>query len=153
MHLFSAAGTGELLHCEKSINTLEYRRILQKACFPQLISCFLKQNNQILFFNKTIVLPTLQRPPKRGSAFTVLIADLIGYAQLIPLAVFENFKLSNFYYCFWLWADILSSCVLSLLSLWYAVLLNGISPNKSSCTLVWPAFDVPKQNISLPVVL
>ena len=27
---FSAAGTDELLHCEKSINALEYRIILQK---------------------------------------------------------------------------------------------------------------------------
>ena len=25
---FSAAGTGELLHCEKSINALEYKKIL-----------------------------------------------------------------------------------------------------------------------------
>ena len=28
---FSAAGTGELLHCEKSIDALEYRRIMQKG--------------------------------------------------------------------------------------------------------------------------
>ena len=44
-------------------NTGEYCR---KACFPQLKSCFLKQKNQMLFFNKTMLLPTLQRPPKRG---------------------------------------------------------------------------------------
>ena len=36
-----------------------------KACFPQLKSCFLKRNNQMLFFNKTMLLPTLQRPPKQ----------------------------------------------------------------------------------------
>ena len=64
---FSAVGTGELLHCEKSINALEYRIILQKVPqFPQLKSCFLKRNNQMLFFNKTMLLPTLQRPPKCG---------------------------------------------------------------------------------------
>ena len=44
-------------------NTGEYCR---KACFPQLKSCFLKRNNQMLFFNKTMLLPTLQRPPKHG---------------------------------------------------------------------------------------
>ena len=59
---FSPAGTGELLHCEKSINALEYRIILQKGLLST--SCFLKQNNQMLFFNWTILLPTLQRPPK-----------------------------------------------------------------------------------------
>ena len=31
---FSAAGSGELLHCEKSNNALEYRLILQKDLFP-----------------------------------------------------------------------------------------------------------------------
>ena len=61
---FSAAGTGELLHCEKLMlwNTGEYCR---KACFPQL-KIQKKRNNQTLFFNKTILLPTLQRPPKHG---------------------------------------------------------------------------------------
>ena len=44
-------------------NIGEYCR---KACFPQLKSCFLKSNNQMLFFNKTMLLPTLQRPPKHG---------------------------------------------------------------------------------------
>ena len=62
---FSAAGTGELLHCEKSINALEYRRILQKGLLPTIEKLFWR-NNQILFFNKTMLLPTLQRPPKRG---------------------------------------------------------------------------------------
>ena len=28
---FSAAGTGDLVHCEKSINALEYRIMLQKG--------------------------------------------------------------------------------------------------------------------------
>ena len=55
---FSAAGTGELLHCEKSINALEYRRILQKGLLPTIEKFFLKQNNQMLFFNKTILLLT-----------------------------------------------------------------------------------------------
>ena len=56
---FSSASTGELLHCEKSINALEYRIILQKGLLPSI--CFLKRNNQMLFFNKTMLLPTLQR--------------------------------------------------------------------------------------------
>ena len=33
---FSAAGTGELLHCEKSMNALEYKRILQKGLLPTI---------------------------------------------------------------------------------------------------------------------
>ena len=44
-------------------NKAEYCR---KAGFPQLKSCFLKRHNQVLFFNKTMLLPTLQRPSKRG---------------------------------------------------------------------------------------
>ena len=48
-------------------NTGEYCR---KACFPQFKSFFLKQNNQVLFLNKTILLPTLQRPPKWEIFFT-----------------------------------------------------------------------------------
>ena len=39
---FSAAGTGELLHCEKSINDLEYRRILQKGLLPKMEKLFSK---------------------------------------------------------------------------------------------------------------
>ena len=62
---FLAAGTGELLHCEKSFNALEYRIILQKGLLlpiAQLKCCFLKRNNQMFNFNKTVLLPTLQRP-------------------------------------------------------------------------------------------
>ena len=33
---FSAAGTGDLLHNEKSITALEYRRILQKGLLPTI---------------------------------------------------------------------------------------------------------------------
>ena len=40
---FSAAGTGELLHCEKSINALEYRRILQKDLLPPIQKLFSKE--------------------------------------------------------------------------------------------------------------
>ena len=36
-------------------NTGEYSR---KAGFPQLKSCFLKRSDQMLFFNKTMLLPT-----------------------------------------------------------------------------------------------
>ena len=38
---FSAAGTGELLHWEKSINALEYRRILKKGWLPTIEKLFL----------------------------------------------------------------------------------------------------------------
>ena len=38
----TSAGTGELLHCEKSINALEYRVIFaERLAFPQLKSCCL----------------------------------------------------------------------------------------------------------------
>ena len=39
---FSAAGTGEPVHCEKSINALEYRRILQKGLLPIFEKLFSK---------------------------------------------------------------------------------------------------------------
>ena len=39
---FSAAGTGELLHCEKSINALEYRIILQIGWLPTIEKLFSK---------------------------------------------------------------------------------------------------------------
>ena len=38
---FSAAVTGELFHCEKSINALEYRIILQKGLLPTIEKLFL----------------------------------------------------------------------------------------------------------------
>ena len=55
-------------HCEKSINALEYRRILQKSLLPTIEKLF---SEVMLFFNKTMLLPTLQRPPKgpSGSCF------------------------------------------------------------------------------------
>lgn len=45
---FSALGTGDLFHCEKSSDVLEHRRILQNGLFPQLKSCYIKRNNQML---------------------------------------------------------------------------------------------------------
>ena len=57
---FSAAGTGELLHCEKPVNALEHRTIVQKDLPP------LKRNDHILLCNTTMVLLTLQRPPRSG---------------------------------------------------------------------------------------
>ena len=66
---FSAAGTNVLLPCEKLWNTGEYCR---KAGFPQSKSCVLKRNNQMLFFNKTVLLPTLQRPWEQVSQAHVL---------------------------------------------------------------------------------
>ena len=39
---FSAAGTAELLHCERSMNALEYRRILQKGIIPTIEKLFSK---------------------------------------------------------------------------------------------------------------
>ena len=43
-------------------NTGEYCR---KAVFPQLKSCFRKRNNQMVFFDKTMLLPTFKRPSGR----------------------------------------------------------------------------------------
>ena len=63
---FSAAGTGELLHCEKSINALEYWRILQKGLLPTIEKLFSKEEQSDVIFNKTMLLSTLQRPPKCG---------------------------------------------------------------------------------------
>ena len=68
---FLAAGTGELLHCEKSINALEYRRILQKGLLPT-IEKFLKRNNQMLFFNKKMLLPTLQKTTKENKSIRLM---------------------------------------------------------------------------------
>ena len=49
---FSAAGTGELLHCEKSINALEYRRILQKGLLPTIEKLFSKAEQSDVIFQQ-----------------------------------------------------------------------------------------------------
>jgi len=36
------------------------------ACSPQMKSCYLKRHDQMLFFNKTILLPKFQRQSRRG---------------------------------------------------------------------------------------
>jgi len=41
-------------------STGEYCRM---ACFPHLKSCYVKRNDQMLCFNKTMLLPKLQRQP------------------------------------------------------------------------------------------
>ena len=48
--------------CEKSINALEYRRKLQKGLLPTIEKLF---SEEMLFFNKTMLLLTLQRPSVR----------------------------------------------------------------------------------------
>ena len=54
---FSAASTGELLHCEKSINAFEYSIILQKGLLPSIEKLFSKveQSDYQLFLNKTML--------------------------------------------------------------------------------------------------
>ena len=47
---FSAAGTGELLHCEKSINALKYRRILQKGLLPTIEKSFSKEEQSDVIY-------------------------------------------------------------------------------------------------------
>ena len=49
---FSAAGTGELLHCEKSMNALEYRRILQKGLLPTIEKLFSKAEQSDVIFQQ-----------------------------------------------------------------------------------------------------
>ena len=70
---FSAAGTGELLHCEKSINALEYRRILQKSLLPTIDKLFSKAEQSDVIFqqdktwleNKSIRLKSQRLEPYR----------------------------------------------------------------------------------------
>ena len=59
---FSAAGTGELLHCEKSIKALEYRRILQKGLLPTIETLFSKVERSDVIFQQDNAPATLQRP-------------------------------------------------------------------------------------------
>ena len=75
-------------------NTGEYCR---KSCFPQLKSCFQKRNNQMLFFNKTMLLPTLQRQPKRGlrtspsdSCFGPARAQILALLRIFGLTLNTN---------------------------------------------------------------
>ena len=49
---FSAAGTGELLHCEKSINALEYMIILQKGLLPTIEKLFSKVEQLDIIFQQ-----------------------------------------------------------------------------------------------------
>jgi len=58
---FLAAGIDELLHCEKSFNALEFRRILQNGLLSTNENCYLKRNDQMLFFNRTMLLPKHSR--------------------------------------------------------------------------------------------
>ena len=49
---FSADGTGELLHCKKSINALEYRIILQKGWLPTIENMFSKAEQSDVIFQQ-----------------------------------------------------------------------------------------------------
>ena len=49
---FLAAGTGKLLHCEKSINALEYRRILQKELLPVIEKLLPKEEQSDIIFQQ-----------------------------------------------------------------------------------------------------
>ena len=49
---FSAAGTGELVHSEKSINALEYRKILQKGLLPTIEKLFSKVKQSDVIFQQ-----------------------------------------------------------------------------------------------------
>jgi hypothetical protein len=59
---FLAAGIAELLHCEKSCNALEYRRILQNGLLPTNEKLLSKD----FFFQQTMILPKLQRQSRSG---------------------------------------------------------------------------------------
>ena len=49
---FIAVGTGELLHYEKSINALEYRRILKKGLLPVIEKFFSKEEQSNVVFQQ-----------------------------------------------------------------------------------------------------
>ena len=49
---FQLLCTGELLHCEKSINALEYRRILQKGLLPTIEKLFSKEEQSDVIFQQ-----------------------------------------------------------------------------------------------------
>ena len=49
---FSATGTGELLHCGKPINALEYRIILQKGVLPTIDKIFSKAEQSDVIFQQ-----------------------------------------------------------------------------------------------------
>ena len=49
---FSAAGTGELLHCKTFINALEYRIILQKGLLPTIEKLFSKEKLSNVIFQQ-----------------------------------------------------------------------------------------------------
>ena len=49
---FSTAGTGELVTCEKSMNDLEYRRILQKGLLPTIEILFSKAEQSDVIFQQ-----------------------------------------------------------------------------------------------------
>ena len=54
---FSAAGTGELLHCEKSMNALEYRRILPKGWLHTTEKLFSKAEQSDYFLTRQCSCP------------------------------------------------------------------------------------------------
>jgi len=56
---FLAAGIGEILHCQKSFNAVEYRRTLQNGLFPQI------KRGKILILKKMLQ-PKWQRQPRSG---------------------------------------------------------------------------------------
>ena len=61
---FSAAG--ELLYCKKSINALEYRRILQKGLLPTIEKLFSKVEQSDVIFQQDNAPAHTARPPKCG---------------------------------------------------------------------------------------
>jgi len=80
-----ATGVGEMLHCENSLNALENMRILQKVK-----TCYPKRNYQMLFFNKSMLLRTLQRQPSAlRTSPSVLACQSLDYYTVLPFGIAE----------------------------------------------------------------
>ncbi len=79
-----------MLHCKKSVNDLEHGRILQKL---PTIEQLLSKEEQIVFFNKTMLLPTLQRQPKSGLRTIRLMFLPSQSPDLNPIENWSHIKL------------------------------------------------------------
>jgi len=96
---FLTGGIDELLHCEKSFNSSTYRRILQNVLLPTIEKFFcLKRIDQILIFNKIVLLPKMQRQPRSGLR-TSPSGSCFGLGQssdLIPIVnIWSHIKLKR----------------------------------------------------------
>ena len=78
---FSAAGTGELLHCEKSMNALEYRRIWQRGLLPTIEKLFsIEEYSDVIFQQDSA--PSYPVPPKTYQFCQLLMPKFLIWLSL-----------------------------------------------------------------------